>query len=76
MSTPLIHQRHNDTHDNRNAALEFINTTCGLQLESDNLFGQLQDGIVLCNLINALKPGAIPSIGTHHSAFVKASISV
>lgn len=28
------------------------------------------------SLINALKPGAIPSIGTHHSAFVKASISV
>lgn len=28
------------------------------------------------SLINALKPGAIPSIGTHHSAFVKASISL
>ncbi|CDH52536.1 pkinase-domain-containing protein [Lichtheimia corymbifera JMRC:FSU:9682] len=77
MSNTLIHPRLYDTHDNRNAALDFINTTCGLQLQSDNLFAQLQDGIVLCNLINALKPGAIPSIGTHHSAFVKmANISL
>lgn len=49
MSNTLIQQRQPyDTFDNRNTALQFINTTCGIQLESDNLFSQLQDGIVLC----------------------------
>ncbi|KAI9319313.1 kinase-like domain-containing protein [Dichotomocladium elegans] len=53
------------------AAREFLEMSMKIQLDKDRWLSTLQDGVLLCNLINTLKPGTISHIGTHPSSLVK-----
>ncbi|ORZ25182.1 kinase-like domain-containing protein [Absidia repens] len=58
------------------AAKIFLETSLDTKLCED-LHKELQDGVILCRLINCMKPGAIASIGRKNIPFVKmANISL
>ncbi|KAG1473778.1 hypothetical protein G6F56_000754 [Rhizopus delemar] len=44
-------------------AAEYINKTLGIAIQSGNLQKDLKDGVILCNLVNQLKPGTIKGVG-------------
>lgn len=52
-------------------AIKFIDTVLGLQLDPNTLKDSLRDGVVLCKLINALRPGAISRINTRNLPFTQ-----
>ncbi|ORZ02994.1 kinase-like domain-containing protein [Syncephalastrum racemosum] len=59
------------------AAKEFLESTLDIKLESDDLHKELQNGVLLCRLINCLKPGTILAIGQKNMPFVQmANISL
>ncbi|KAI9275390.1 kinase-like domain-containing protein [Sporodiniella umbellata] len=52
-------------------AVEYINKTLGVTIQSGDLQKELKDGVVLCNLVNQLKPGTIKGIGQKDFSFVQ-----
>ncbi|KAI9503339.1 calponin homology domain-containing protein, partial [Coemansia spiralis] len=52
-------------------ATKFIEAVLGLQLEAAALKDSLRDGVVLCRLINTLRPGAIKRINTKTLPFTQ-----
>jgi kinesin family member C2/C3 len=62
--------RQQRAYSKRHAAAEWIKATIGIPIpcESEESFRkELADGVILCHLVNALKPGTIPRILTHDS---------
>ncbi|KAJ2065639.1 Protein kinase of the Mitotic Exit Network [Coemansia sp. S146] len=56
---------------NYDTAIKFIDAVLGLQLDASTLRDSLRDGVVLCHLINKLRPGAIKSINTRSLPFTQ-----
>ncbi|KAJ2801832.1 Protein kinase of the Mitotic Exit Network, partial [Coemansia helicoidea] len=56
---------------NYDMAVRFIDAVLGLQLEACSLREDLRDGVVLCRLINALRPGAVKRINTKGLPFTQ-----
>ncbi|KAJ1726528.1 Protein kinase of the Mitotic Exit Network, partial [Coemansia biformis] len=56
---------------NYDMAVRFIDAVLGLQLEACTLRESLRDGVVLCRLINALRPGAVKRINTKGLPFTQ-----
>ncbi|KAJ2402347.1 Protein kinase of the Mitotic Exit Network, partial [Coemansia sp. RSA 2530] len=56
---------------NYDTAIKFIDAVLGLQLDASTLRDSLRDGVVLCHLINKLRPGAIKSINTRRLPFTQ-----
>ncbi|KAJ1889705.1 Protein kinase of the Mitotic Exit Network, partial [Kickxella alabastrina] len=56
---------------NYDTAIKFIEAVLGLQLEASTLKDSLRDGVVLCRLINTLRPGAIKRINTRSLPFTQ-----
>ncbi|CAF4007928.1 unnamed protein product [Rotaria sp. Silwood1] len=46
------------------AAREWVESVTGERFSSDNYAEALHDGIILCKLMNKLKPGSVPKIHT------------
>ncbi|KAG0760439.1 hypothetical protein G6F24_008319 [Rhizopus arrhizus] len=44
-------------------AVEYINKALGLSIQPEHLQKELKDGVILCNLVNQLKPGTIKNVG-------------
>ena len=66
-ATPAIDQKQRRAVEKREAAAQFINCTVvgptPVPHTSDEAFrAALADGVILCRLINCLKPGSIPHI--------------
>ncbi|KAI7867648.1 kinase-like domain-containing protein [Spinellus fusiger] len=53
------------------AAQSFLETTLELHLDSEDLHKELQDGILLCEVINRIHPGAVTTIGRKNLPFIK-----
>ncbi|KAI9312374.1 kinase-like domain-containing protein [Dichotomocladium elegans] len=62
-------QRQFDEHE----ALDFLNEILGeyVILNCENLHDELKDGVLLCNLVNKLRPGTIKHVGQRDLSFVK-----
>ncbi|KAJ1655699.1 Protein kinase of the Mitotic Exit Network, partial [Coemansia sp. RSA 25] len=56
---------------NYDTAIRFIDAVLGLQLDASTLRDSLRDGVVLCHLINTLRPGAIKRINTKSLPFTQ-----
>ncbi|KAJ2358534.1 Protein kinase of the Mitotic Exit Network [Coemansia sp. RSA 2618] len=56
---------------NYDTAARFIATVLGEQLDACTLRETLRDGVVLCRLINALRPGAVKRINTKRLPFTQ-----
>ncbi|KAJ1723071.1 Protein kinase of the Mitotic Exit Network [Coemansia erecta] len=56
---------------NYDIAAQFIEAVLGIQLDALTLKDSLRDGVVLCKLINALRPGAIKRINTRSLPFTQ-----
>ncbi|CAG8446209.1 8918_t:CDS:2 [Funneliformis mosseae] len=56
---------------NQIAAKEYIEQTLGLKLPSNDLHEVLKDGVLLCSMMNRLRPDVIPQISRKDLAFVK-----
>ncbi|CAI2172646.1 9252_t:CDS:10, partial [Funneliformis geosporum] len=56
---------------NQKAAREYIEQTLGLKLPSNDLHEVLKDGVLLCRMMNRLRPDVIPQISRKDLAFVK-----
>ncbi|KAJ2747813.1 Protein kinase of the Mitotic Exit Network [Coemansia sp. BCRC 34301] len=56
---------------NYDTAIRFIDAVLGLQLDASTLRDSLRDGVVLCHLINTLRPGAIKRINTRSLPFTQ-----
>ncbi|KAJ2162751.1 Protein kinase of the Mitotic Exit Network [Coemansia sp. RSA 552] len=56
---------------NHDTAVRFIDAVLGVQLDSCALRDGLRDGVVLCQLINALRPGAVKRINTKSLPFAQ-----
>ncbi|KAI8891123.1 hypothetical protein K501DRAFT_176 [Backusella circina FSU 941] len=52
-------------------AIHYLNQTLELSLESGSLQQELKDGVLLCNLVNKLKPGTIKHVGQKDLSFIK-----
>ncbi|CEP17185.1 hypothetical protein [Parasitella parasitica] len=53
-------------------AIEYLNSKLDLSLSLDNpLYEELKDGVLLCNLVNTLKPGTIKHVGQRDLSFIK-----
>ncbi|RUP47098.1 hypothetical protein BC936DRAFT_146134 [Jimgerdemannia flammicorona] len=57
--------------DTQRAAREWIESVLRMRLPSEDLHVALMDGVVLCRVINVLRPGMIQIIGTKDLPFVK-----
>ncbi|KND02884.1 STE/STE11/CDC15 protein kinase [Spizellomyces punctatus DAOM BR117] len=57
--------------ENQQAAVDFIETTIGRKLGNDSLHESLRNGVVLCELMNKLKPGSISIISTRDAPFLQ-----
>ncbi|KAG2231040.1 hypothetical protein INT48_007551 [Thamnidium elegans] len=54
------------------AAIEYLNKTLDISLSLNNqLQHELSDGVLLCNLVNKLKPGTIKQVGQKDLSFIK-----
>ncbi|KAI9310716.1 kinase-like domain-containing protein [Dichotomocladium elegans] len=53
------------------SARQFVESTLNITLESDDLHRELRDGVLLCRLVNVLKPGTITSIKQMNKPFMK-----
>ncbi|KAF7725761.1 hypothetical protein EC973_009378 [Apophysomyces ossiformis] len=56
---------------NERLAIEFLNATLDRPIGEGQLHQELKDGVVLCNLVNKLRPGTIKNVGQKNLAFVK-----
>ncbi|KAJ1643166.1 Protein kinase of the Mitotic Exit Network [Coemansia asiatica] len=56
---------------NYDTAARFIEAVLGIELDVSNLRNSLQDGVILCKLINTLRPGAIKRINTRNLPFTQ-----
>ncbi|KAJ2725718.1 Protein kinase of the Mitotic Exit Network [Coemansia sp. Benny D115] len=56
---------------NYDIATKFIDAVLGLQLDASTLRESLRDGVVLCRLINTLRPGAVKRINTRNLPFAQ-----
>ncbi|KAF7732859.1 hypothetical protein EC973_000135 [Apophysomyces ossiformis] len=54
-----------------NRAIEFLNTMLDCNINGCDLHQELKDGVLLCNLVNKLKPGTIKHVGQKDLSFVK-----
>ncbi|KAI8388365.1 uncharacterized protein BYT42DRAFT_232415 [Radiomyces spectabilis] len=57
-------------HDEELAAL-YLNTTLNQSVDATKLYQELKDGVILCNLVNKLRPGTIKNVGQKDLSFVK-----
>lgn len=58
-------------HDEK-AAIEYLNSTLNISLSLDqHLHHELKDGVLLCNLVNKIKPGTIKQVGQKDLSFIK-----
>ncbi|KAJ2959329.1 hypothetical protein NQZ79_g5244 [Umbelopsis isabellina] len=53
------------------AAVHFLENTLGCSISIDNLHTELKDGVLLCNLVNKLRPNTIKQVGAKDLPFVK-----
>ncbi|KAG2201006.1 hypothetical protein INT47_006550, partial [Mucor saturninus] len=54
------------------AAIEYLNTILEMTIPLDApLQYELSDGVLLCNLVNKLKPGTIKQVGQKDLSFIK-----
>ncbi|GAN04190.1 protein kinase [Mucor ambiguus] len=54
------------------AAIDYLNSTLDLSLSLNHqLHQELKDGVLLCNLVNKLKPGTIKQVGQRDLSFIK-----
>ncbi|KAJ3293316.1 hypothetical protein HK104_004582 [Borealophlyctis nickersoniae] len=58
-------------HENRQAAIDFIESTLGQRLPYESLHKSLRDGIILCKLLNKLRPDTIPRINAKPLPFLQ-----
>ncbi|CAG8648424.1 11051_t:CDS:2, partial [Paraglomus brasilianum] len=63
--------REEQVSSSQKAAREFIEQTLEVKLLGSNLHESLKDGVVLCSLMNRLKPKSIPQISRKNLPFVK-----
>ncbi|KAG0187682.1 hypothetical protein DFQ28_005975 [Apophysomyces sp. BC1034] len=56
---------------NEKLAVDFLNATLDQPIGYGQLHQELKDGVVLCNLLNKLKPGTIKNVGQKNLSFVK-----
>ncbi|KAJ1974569.1 Protein kinase of the Mitotic Exit Network [Dimargaris xerosporica] len=67
----LDQRRKEQRQSNHQAAVEFLEGVLGEKLPSDNLRSALQDGVLLCQLINRLRPGTIRQVAQKDIPFAK-----
>ncbi|KAI9484659.1 calponin homology domain-containing protein [Zychaea mexicana] len=55
------------------AAIDFLNATLvdHAPIEIGHLHQELKDGVLLCNLVNKLRPGTIKHVGQRDLSFIK-----
>ncbi|KAF9434327.1 hypothetical protein BGZ76_008200 [Entomortierella beljakovae] len=63
--------REQQLQDRKKAAQSFIERTVGSPLPSNDLHEALKDGIILCNLVNKLRPATVLQISKRNPAFFK-----
>ncbi|KAH8556033.1 kinase-like domain-containing protein [Umbelopsis sp. PMI_123] len=63
--------RHEQQKSDQLAAVHFLEATLDCSLSSENLHNELKDGVLLCNLVNKLRPGTIKQVGNKDLPFVK-----
>ncbi|KAJ2562840.1 Protein kinase of the Mitotic Exit Network [Coemansia sp. RSA 1813] len=56
---------------NYDMAARFIEAVLGLHVDASRLNESLRDGVVLCRLINTLRPGAVKRINTKTLPFTQ-----
>ncbi|KAJ2807374.1 Protein kinase of the Mitotic Exit Network [Coemansia guatemalensis] len=56
---------------NYDTTVKFIETVLGVRLDACSLRESLRDGVVLCRLINKLRPGAVKRINTRNIPFTQ-----
>ncbi|KAJ1824347.1 Protein kinase of the Mitotic Exit Network, partial [Coemansia sp. RSA 2599] len=56
---------------NYDTAAKFIEAVLGIHMDASNLKSSLRDGVILCRLINTLRPGAIKRINTKSLPFTQ-----
>ncbi|KAI7870160.1 kinase-like domain-containing protein [Spinellus fusiger] len=56
---------------NEAIAIDFINRTMGTLMNIDELYSMLKDGVLLCNLVNKLRPGTIKNVAQKNLTFVR-----
>ncbi|KAJ1980979.1 Protein kinase of the Mitotic Exit Network [Dimargaris cristalligena] len=64
-------RREEQRQQNHRAATEFIESVLGEKLATGDLHAELQDGVVLCRIINSLRPGTIKQIALKNLPFAK-----
>ncbi|KAM3582073.1 Protein kinase of the Mitotic Exit Network [Umbelopsis sp. WA50703] len=53
------------------AAVQFLENTLDCSISIDNLHAELKDGVLLCNLVNKLRPDTIKQVGAKDLPFIK-----
>ncbi|CAO3589768.1 unnamed protein product [Absidia cylindrospora] len=51
--------------------IDFVRTAIGVELNHGQLHLDLKDGVVLCGLVNHLRPGTIKTVGQKDLSFIK-----
>ncbi|CAO3621895.1 unnamed protein product [Cunninghamella blakesleeana] len=64
-------QRHEQFLYNEQLVIQFLNQSLSTDIKSGYIYEALQDGVLLCRLINMIKPGTIKHIGQKDLSFVK-----
>ncbi|KAI9269796.1 kinase-like domain-containing protein [Sporodiniella umbellata] len=64
-----LFQKNEQIKQDREKAVQYLNLL--LNIEIKELDQELQDGVLLCNLINQLKPGTIKQVGYKDLSFIK-----
>ncbi|KAI8917704.1 kinase-like domain-containing protein [Powellomyces hirtus] len=57
--------------ENQQAAIDFLENTIGRRLPNESLYVSLRNGVILCELINKLRPGSIRVISTRDAPFLQ-----
>ncbi|SAL94867.1 hypothetical protein [Absidia glauca] len=65
------HQRQEQYLQNEKSVIAFLNQILGLNLQVGGLDDALKDGVLLCRLINKIRPGTIKHVGQKDLTFVK-----
>ncbi|KAI9306784.1 kinase-like domain-containing protein [Cunninghamella echinulata] len=52
-------------------AIEFIEVALEITINQGSLHQELKDGVILCSLVNQLKPGTIKTVGQKDLSFIK-----
>ncbi|RCH97480.1 hypothetical protein CU098_005443 [Rhizopus stolonifer] len=64
--------RHEQYQQDEKAAIDFLNKTLDVSFSSNcSLQKELRDGVLLCNLVNKLRPGTIKQVGQKDLSFIK-----